>query len=212
MKYFAMINGERKGPYTLDELAEAGVTPETYVWSKGMKDWEKAEEVADICRYFRQRIAALQHPGTIKMPGAHYDTENQREAQNPDDGLTDEQRQELEKLPIAFREMIRKSGMIPNGSSEPPQDIYDFRPYSMLFPAVLATVFCCPVTGFIALFYSFKSQTLWNKAMKQSEQKDTGRELKIRAHQAARNARIWTGITICAGLMLTGLFIGMGKF
>ncbi len=43
MRYFAMIDGERRGPFGLDELADAGVRPDTYVWCKGMSDWEKAE-------------------------------------------------------------------------------------------------------------------------------------------------------------------------
>ncbi len=50
--YFAMIDGERRGPFRLDQLRDAGVGPDTYVWSKGMADWEQAADVADICRYF----------------------------------------------------------------------------------------------------------------------------------------------------------------
>lgn len=57
MKYFAMIEGNQRGPYSLDELAGAGVTPDTFVWCKEMSDWRRADEVAEICRYFRQRLA-----------------------------------------------------------------------------------------------------------------------------------------------------------
>ncbi|MDE6143194.1 MAG: DUF4339 domain-containing protein, partial [Muribaculaceae bacterium] len=35
MKYFAIIDGEQKGPFELEELADAGVRPSTYVWCKG---------------------------------------------------------------------------------------------------------------------------------------------------------------------------------
>ena len=62
MRYFAMIEGERRGPYELAELADAGVRPDTYVWCKGMDDWQMAEDVADICRFYRQRIFDLTHP------------------------------------------------------------------------------------------------------------------------------------------------------
>ena len=67
MKYFAMIGGRRYGPMDLDGLVREGVRPDTYVWCKGMPDWIKAEEVPDICRYFRQRLS-----GTLpsqKAPG-----------------------------------------------------------------------------------------------------------------------------------------------
>ena len=50
MRYFAMIGGEQRGPYELMELSEAGVTPETYVWCKGMADWQPASDVAEIGR------------------------------------------------------------------------------------------------------------------------------------------------------------------
>lgn len=207
MKFFAMIEGERKGPFTLDELADAGVTPQTYVWTKGMKDWEKAEENADICRYFRQRIASIQHPDTVVMPGQETASDENRQQETPDDGLTEEQRKRLEEVPQAFREMVRKSGMIPN---QPPTDTTDYnrRPQSMLLIAVLATVFCCPIVGFVAIYYSFRTQSLWNQATKVDQVKDSG-DLKIKAHDAARKARIWTGITVSLGLMLLGFYIGM---
>ena len=204
MKYFAMLDGEQKGPYTLDELAGAGVTPQTYVWCKGMKDWEKAEDVADICRYFRQRIAAIQHPGTIEIPQAETPAP---EKDTPDDGLTDEQRKRLEEIPVACREMVRKSGQIP---TEPPMtdDNPDSPPRSWIVPAVIATLFCFPVLGFVAIFFAFQSQTLWRQSLSDMDA-NTREQIRRKAHEAARRAKMWTGITICAGIMLFGFYIGM---
>ena len=62
MKYYAMINDKQVGPMELPELVEAGLMPDTYVWCKGMADWQQANEVADICRFFRNRIFDLMHP------------------------------------------------------------------------------------------------------------------------------------------------------
>lgn len=67
--YFAMIDGERCGPFTLEALHEAGVAPSTYVWTKGMEDWEQAGAVAEICRYYRQRIFDEMHP-VVEVPRA----------------------------------------------------------------------------------------------------------------------------------------------
>lgn len=207
MKYFAMIDGERKGPFTLDELATAGVTPQTYVWSKDMKDWEKAEEVADICRYFRQRIAAIQHPGTVVAPDGTPDPAvDNRDSDIPDDGLTEEQRKRLEEIPIAFREMVRKSGKIPTEAPNDPTNINE-PPNSMMWLAVMSTILCFPLTGFIAIYYSFRTRALWNEAMKNDGVKDS-KETKELAHDAARKARLWTGITISLGIMVFGFYIG----
>lgn len=60
--YYAMVNGERRGPFPLEGLVENGVRPQTYVWTRGMADWEKAGDVPDICRYFRNRLHDLMHP------------------------------------------------------------------------------------------------------------------------------------------------------
>ncbi len=70
MKYFAMIDGQRTGPWELWQLPEAGVTPDTYVWCKGMTDWRKAEVVADVCRYYRQHLAGIEPEDSPYAKGA----------------------------------------------------------------------------------------------------------------------------------------------
>ncbi len=49
MKYFAVIDKKQIGPCSIEELVEAGLRPDNYVWCKGMDDWEPAKDVADIC-------------------------------------------------------------------------------------------------------------------------------------------------------------------
>lgn len=208
MKYFAMIDGEQKGPLTLQELPAAGVTPDTYVWCKGMADWEKAGDVADICRFFRQRIAALQHPGSVAMPGTPDDESTaQKEAGSDDDGLTPEQREALEQLPPRFRNFVRRSGLLPESDNELEGPSPDMPPRSWIFLAFISTVFCFPVTGVIAIYYAFKAQKEWAQAV-MSDQKDSS-QMKLKAHDTARKAKLWTGITISLGLIMTGIVYGI---
>ncbi len=53
---YAMIDGRQQGPFSLGELAEhirsGAVTPETYIWKVGMKDWKPAREVEDMMPIF----------------------------------------------------------------------------------------------------------------------------------------------------------------
>ncbi len=53
---YAMIDGRQQGPFSLGELAEhirsGAVTPETYIWKAGMKDWKPAREAEDIMPIF----------------------------------------------------------------------------------------------------------------------------------------------------------------
>lgn len=100
MQIFAMIDGRQTGPLQLDNLVEAGVGPDTYVWSKGMADWEKASEVPDICRYFRLRLAGV-------LPAMRPASSNLDMVQ----AEIEEQEQLLRKLPPMARNAVRKSGV-----------------------------------------------------------------------------------------------------
>ena len=48
MEYYIVINKERRGPYTIDQLKTIGLTPNTMVWHKGLPNWVKAHEVAEL--------------------------------------------------------------------------------------------------------------------------------------------------------------------
>ena len=39
MQYWAVIDNERKGPMTFEELKEIGITPSTLVWKEGLENW-----------------------------------------------------------------------------------------------------------------------------------------------------------------------------
>lgn len=55
MKFYVVIDDEQQGPYTIDELANFGITPETEVWTEGMDDWGTAADVPQLDRLFEQR-------------------------------------------------------------------------------------------------------------------------------------------------------------
>ncbi len=46
--WFAMINGNRVGPCTIDELIRMGLNPSTPVWCEGMPDWYAASARPEI--------------------------------------------------------------------------------------------------------------------------------------------------------------------
>ena len=48
MLYYILENKERKGPFSLEQLAEMGISPDTMVWCKGMANWTKASEVEEL--------------------------------------------------------------------------------------------------------------------------------------------------------------------
>ena len=180
MKYYAMIDGEQKGPFELSELAGAGIRPSTYIWCKGMPDWQKAEDNPDVCRLFRNHLYDVMHPG---------DSVN----------LTPE---ELEKYRIKTDKEVegkprsRFDGfLMQSGQSLPTLDEIeemqnkDVPPANLTLYAWLVTIFCFFPTGIAAIVFAYKSQKQWKAGN------------KILAHGYCRSAKMWTGISFFIGLI-----------
>lgn len=136
MKYFAMIGGRQYGPMELDEMVREGVRPDTYVWCKGMDDWTTADEVPDICRYFRQRLS-----GTL--PSQMYGVPDPERLKAMDE---EEQERLLNQLPPMARDLVRKSGIKLTKENFPDQE--------HRFPKALPIILyiCCLILMLIGFF------------------------------------------------------------
>lgn len=188
MRYFAMMDGERKGPFTIEELIDAGVRPDTYVWSKEMVDWQRARYVADICRAFRQRLAGI--PLYDSAPEA---PEREKVAEAP------EEVENLDDVPLSYQRIVKKSGTEVSKLPEVEPDLAQ-RPRGVLGLAVLATLLCFPVTGIIGIYCSVRSRKLWDDSETESgERRDT---LRKESYAYNNMARMWTGITFFLGMIV----------
>lgn len=87
---------------------------DTYVWCKAMADWEKAGDVADICRHFRRTVYDRTH-GTPLTPQASSAEDLQTTAPAAEDPYAE--------IPLRFRDMVRRSGEEANMSPEEEADI-----------------------------------------------------------------------------------------
>lgn len=181
-----MISDRCQGPFPLDQLIEAGVGPDTYVWSKRMTEWEKAIDVEEVKDYFQRRLKEKSQPKKIIV---HNPFENQNNVQ----------------------QSISKPRFVRYGMEFPmPEDQtdYDQPPTSHLIPAIIITIMCFPFTGLMAIYYSIKSQREWENAMRGSSKKGdvvyTPEEVlqcKKEAHYNERMAKMWIGITFFIGMI-----------
>ena len=64
-QYYVIRNDQQAGPYTLEELAEMGITPDTIVWTEGMADWGPAREVSELTTLFTR---SAQTPPSYNAP------------------------------------------------------------------------------------------------------------------------------------------------
>lgn len=64
-QYYIIRNEQQAGPYTLEELAEMGITPDTIVWTEGMTDWAPARQVSELASLF---TTTAQTPPSYSAP------------------------------------------------------------------------------------------------------------------------------------------------
>lgn len=48
IKYWIIVNDQQKGPYTLDQLKEMTLSPQTPVWREGLVYWTRANDVDEL--------------------------------------------------------------------------------------------------------------------------------------------------------------------
>lgn len=190
-KYFAMIEGKQCGPYTLDELHEAGVRPDTYVWCKGMDDWRKADDVADICRYYRQRLFDRMHPTVTDVSDSQSSAHGARREED--------------------HENIRGIRSYPFPMPEESPEELQTPPMPTLGVAIAVLLFCFPLTGIMAVYYSVAARKEWDMAMKISRGEIEGDadSFRKKSHNSVRLAKMWIGITFFIGLIFYSFMVSI---
>ncbi|MCM1153155.1 MAG: GYF domain-containing protein [Muribaculum sp.] len=180
-----MIDGEQRGPFLPEELPAAGVRPSTYVWCKEMTDWEKAEDVPEVCRVFRQHLA-----GVLPPPSPHNDSSEPSSHRRDNIPPSQSENPDTEIPRLGFR-----------GFPEVDEEIdYNVKPPSMIASAIAVTLLCMPLTGLVAIYYAWRIRRQWDEAEKASDAAQT--ELRKEAYNSLRLCRMWLGITIFTGLVL----------
>lgn len=65
--YYLFIDEEQRGPFSIEQLAEMGITPETEVWTEGMDDWKQAGDVPQLTTLL-QRLEYERHQAQLQPP------------------------------------------------------------------------------------------------------------------------------------------------
>lgn len=195
MKYYAIIDGEQKGPFELSELPEAGVRPSTYVWCKEMADWEKAEDVADICRMYRNRLYDLMHPAPVREENIGPD----REESQVKDGF-----------PTRFEILSRGEAKIP--TLEEIERSKDFsEPPKVSLAGAIIGLLAFPPTGIMALVYCLKVRKDWktlktgrnisqNPGATEEQKSSIIKNQEKDVHETARKANMLTWLSFFFGI------------
>lgn len=195
-KYFAFIDGEQRGPFTLDQLTDVGVHPSTYVWCKDMDDWQRADSVEEIRNLFRHHIERKKEIEPAAPAAAPVETVKPEEVSNEASGARPGR---FGRFGVQLPEMEENIDL-----NTPPQ-------VSMTL-AVLSLLLCFPLTGLVAVFYTYKAQKTWDEATKWGGAKGKDSEgLRRKAHEYERLSKMWLGLTVAFGVIFWTLIFSIPK-
>ena len=66
--YYIVENNKQAGPFTYDQLAAKGITPETNVWTEGMANWTPASQVSELQALFAPQMPPQPEPQYAPQP------------------------------------------------------------------------------------------------------------------------------------------------
>ncbi|MCI0461344.1 MAG: DUF4339 domain-containing protein, partial [Gemmataceae bacterium] len=72
MQFYLLIDNQRKGPFTLEQLLTEGLERDSLVWHTGQADWVRADQLpalADLMLSIPPPAPRLPHPNARPLPG-----------------------------------------------------------------------------------------------------------------------------------------------
>lgn len=181
MKYWIIIDGEQRGPLSVEEIASLpGLNAATPVWYEGLSDWTTAAAVPEIAALLSNFTANPNMGATGVNPNAagSWQQQQQTYGQNPYG------QQPYNANPYGYNANPYggyNQGYDPNQT--PPM------PSNYLIWAILATICCCIPTGIVAIFYAAKVSPAYYRGD------------YVAALDASSKAQLWVIISFVAGLI-----------
>ena len=185
MEIYIHANGSNMGPYSLEQLKDLGIRPDTPVWYNGLPDWTPAG-VAPATR----ELFFAPSPDKAIVP-----EEPSAEAQaTPASGESAPPIPSGQQGYNPNQGYYGRQGYNPQGYPYGPGQ--QGPPPSYLAWAIISTLCCCIPFGVVAIVYASKVNSLWARGDMYGAQK------------ASERAQLWTILAIVLGL-LANFFVMM---
>lgn len=161
MKFWVRINGLQEGPMEIDQMKDYNITPTTYVWCAGMKDWAYARDVEDLKDVIKtDEIKVIEETPAVEPASTEQPQQGTSTTETAEDTPTSESDDSAEEVatpqPEAQTEQQAEPAPVEQPQPQKQQQFQDERPCppNNLVWAILATVFCCQITGIIAIVFA----------------------------------------------------------
>jgi hypothetical protein len=54
-EYYYLTGKDQNGPFTIEQLADKGLTNETLIWSEGMENWQKLKDIPELTQTIKPK-------------------------------------------------------------------------------------------------------------------------------------------------------------
>ena len=142
-------NGVQSGPFTMEELAAKGpLSRNTYVWFKGMADWQRIDAVPELAAMM-QPLEATEAEAATEATVAEAAALPPDMPPVPELGPQPQYAQPPQYAPMP--QYAQQSAMVPK------------RPPHNLFWSIVALIFCCSIPAIVAIIYGALVTSKYNQ-------------------------------------------------
>lgn len=144
MKYWIYRDGLQRGPYTIEELADMNLQPDTPVWYEGLDNWITAAESPGLAPL----LATRRDDGNDRPHDVDFvDLSDNHAAETPDSGA----RLQQSAVRQPTEQTSQSAAQMPQGKCPP----------TYLALSIIATICCCLPLGIASIFFSGKVKPKW---------------------------------------------------
>jgi len=188
-EYYYTDGQDRFGPFTLDQLKDKGITPETRVWFMGIPDWKVAKEIPELTCLFSE------FPPPVNPDFEYVSIKNV--ANGSVDKVTAKRWEELKRLygedKYTVMGYIGSDGRIIKGTEN--LTSIDQPPKTYLVESILVVIFCCLPFGIVGIVNASKVESLYYAGrIEESE-------------RASKNAKTWVTWGFVCGIVVTIIYL-----
>ena len=197
MKFWIRINGLQEGPMDKEQLKAQNITPTTYVWCAGMKDWAYARDVADLQDIISANGENDVQESLATETAVTSETDADTSAEQPCENATENAAayEPVAESPVPQKEQAQNDPYTaletPVAEAKPVEE----RPCppNNLIWAILITILCCQPLGILAIVFS---------AQVNSKYYESG-------YDAAKKYSDWSAILCIASVVLVILSVSL---